>query len=561
MSRHGINDLANGIITQLSALLGVPEEGIICCRSKITEQDEHQFIIVAASGKQAIKAQNARPLEDPDIKQMLQRAISEQRSIDDEHACVLYFPSEMRDDILLYLDIQRPLEETEHQILEVFCSNISVCLDNATILDRLHNHAYFDSLLDIPNRISFANHIDKMLLGQSHNLMLSLIDIDHFSGINDTLGAQSGDELLRLVAQRLTEMLPAEVFVSRVSGDTFGLLGPRSLLEPARIKAGFFDPFSLFGDELVISVTQGYYQLNDSNLRGNDAIKRANIALKRAKTIVRGEAIEYTQEIERETHQRMLLLQGLRRAYNDNELFLAYQPQIDLRTGQVTGFEALMRWRTKNGTMIGPQEFIPVAESSGMIIPLGKWVMDTAMADLVRLEQQFGLKLQMGINISSLQFRHPNFLHTIRSRLDRLEVSASQIEFEVTESVAMMDTENVREILATIHEYGAQVAIDDFGTGFSCLSYLETLNFDRLKIDKSFVDKMLDEHTSTHIPEMIISLGKDLNMQVIAEGVETLEQMEHLRQLDCDQAQGFYFARPMEFSQLQKWLQLHLAGD
>lgn len=561
MSLHGIRELANGIITQLAALLGIPAEGMICFKTNPDPQmNADDFTVVAASGELAAGiSSHSFTVEDANIRAMLSDSASKRRSVENEYACVLFFPSECRNDMLLYLDIQRPLEDTEQQLLEVFCSNISVCLDNATILDRLHNYAYFDSLLDIPNRVSFANHIDKMMQRQVENQVIILIDIDHFSGINDTLGTESGDELLRLIANRFSSFLPEDIFICRVSGDTFGLMGPLECLIPKKISDNLSKPFQLFGDDLSISITQGFYVLKDANISGTNAIKRANIALKRAKAIVRGDAVEYTHEIERETHQRMLLLQGLRKAHAENELYLAYQPQIDLHTGRINGLEALMRWKTKSGTMITPDQFIPVAESSGMIVPLGEWVMETALKDLEYLEKQYNLNLQMGINISPAQFRHPNFLEMVSHKLQNLTLAAEQIEFEVTESVAMMDTEKVREILQVIHDSGARVAIDDFGTGFSCLSYLETLNFDRLKIDKSFIDKMMSKTTSTHIPEMIISLGKDLNMAVIAEGVETEEQVERLKELSCFEAQGYFFGRPMELSQLEKWIENHIA--
>ncbi|WP_415899657.1 EAL domain-containing protein [Neptuniibacter sp. QD48_11] len=562
MSLHGIRELANGIICQLAALLGISEEGMICFKKNSDDEvnaNGSEFTIVAASAQPSNQKEFPEVIEDANINAMLLEASSKRRSIENDYACVLYFPSEFRNDMLLYLDIQRPLEGTEHQLLEVFCSNISVCLDNATILDRLHNYAYFDSLLNIPNRVSFANQIDKIMLRQLHPQLITLIDIDHFSGMNDTLGSESGDELLKLVANRLAANLPKDSFICRISGDTFGVMGPEDSFTVEQINAMLTKPFELFGDDLTISITQGCYILKDANISGNNAIKRANIALKRAKDIARGEHVEYTHEIERETQQRMLLLQGLRKAYSEGELFLAYQPQIDLRTGRITGFEALIRWRTKSGALISPVEFIPVAESSGLIVPIGEWVMDTAMRDLETVEQKYGLGLQVGINISPAQFRHPDFLKLIQNKLDNFSLKPQQVEFEVTESVAMIDTDSVRDILQVIHDLGAKVAIDDFGTGFSCLSYLETLNFDRLKIDKSFIDKMLDKQKGTHIPEMIINLGSDLDMAVIAEGVETVEQVERLKELKCFEVQGYHYAKPMELEQLYVWLDEHLS--
>ncbi len=560
ITTQGIDLLARSIVSQVAKLLNLEQEHILCLKA-LEElplgQDSQRFKPIYTSQAERFLRPSRIDSNDSQVKQLLQEALQQRHNLYADQATVLFFPGQNRDDILLYLQIPK-LSDTKRQLLEVFSSHLSLCLDNASNLERLHNHAYNDTLLEIPNRISLANHIDETLLLNLDEQILVLIDIDHFSGINDTLGIEAGDELLRQMTRRFQQSFGDQVFISRTSGDTFGLVGTLERLSVDTLKQLLAEPFELFGDPLLVSTTQGYYLLKDANISGNNAIKRANIALKKAKGLMRGEAVEYTHEMERETHQRMLMLQGLRNAHNQHDLFLAYQPQIDLNTNKVIGLEALIRWRTRNGTMVSPGDFIPLAENSGLIAPIGEWVINQALSDLTRLERRYGLGIQMGINISLVQFRHPNFIEALKRQLDNLQVPASQVEFEITESVAMLDSDHVRDVLNMIHEYGASVAIDDFGTGFSCLSYLEQLQFDRLKIDKSFVDKILAGDEKTHIPEMIINLGRDLHIPVIAEGVEHQEQVERLKQLNCFQVQGYFFGRPMEWNKLLQWLEQHL---
>jgi diguanylate cyclase (GGDEF)-like protein len=490
------------------------------------------------------------------IRHRIQLAKAGQRSVLDQHAITLFSKSQSGNVLVAYLEGATRLK-ADHALglLDVYASTVALSLENVALMAKLKHFAYFDPMLDIPNRLYFAQQIDaQMALGGRH-ITVSLCDIDQFSAINDTIGSQKGDELLRRVRDRLTKDLPAAVVLSRISGDTFGLMGRQDEVSPERIRQLFAAPFVIEGNnQLLLSVTQGYVSLEDQVLSGHDAIKRANIALKRAKSLFRGEDCRFTLDMARETEERVKLLHNLRQAFESQNLYLVYQPQVELVTGAVVGFEALMRWRSREGLIISPLQFISVAENSGLIVPLGEWAMRAALAELVSLQHKFGRDFRMGLNVSMVQFRHSSFLPALDLAIAEMGVNPANIELEITESVAMLDMSKVRKTLVELRQRGCSIAIDDFGTGFSSLSYLEHLPIQRLKIDKSFVDKLGSGLSESNLPEMIIQLGKKLNLEVIAEGVETKDQADRLVEIGCPEAQGYLFAKPMGPEELYRWL-------
>ncbi|OZG75220.1 hypothetical protein BTA51_02210 [Hahella sp. CCB-MM4] len=567
MSLRGFHEFASGIITQITALLGIVGDSLVCLRSFPNHHGERQeddpserhFTVIAASGRfDHSLNRHLQDISDENMRRLLTDAIQQQAHVVAEHATALFFANASGDDMLVYVEIHRPLEETEKQLLEVFSANISICLDNVVMVERLHRYAYYDSLLGLPNRLYFASQIDEAIGKGRKSLRIVLLDIDGFSEINDTIGSKLGDSLLKMVGDRLCFAFGPEVLVTRMAGDQFGLIGEEADLSPDQVKGIFIEPFNVEGNEQLISVTQGCLSLSESGDSANEAIKRASIALKRAKETVRGDSVEFTREMEIATQRRVKLLQSLRKAFDYRNLFLAYQPQVSLQDGQLVGLEALMRWRTDSGDMVPPDDFIPTAETSGLIVPLGEWAFAQALDELGHLSKKFGVRVRMGINVSQVQFRHPGFIASFASVLEKAQVDPGLIELEITESVTMLDQDKVKKILNQLKTLGLTIAIDDFGTGFSSLSYLQELNVDRLKIDKSFVSKLSQEKQSKSIPEMIIRLGQQFGLDVIAEGVETRDQADLLVQMGCPEAQGFLYARPMDPGGTERWIEKHL---
>ncbi len=425
---------------------------------------------------------------------------------------------------------------------------------------KLDELAFYDRLSRLPNRNKFIDLSDERLAsGRYSDDVIAILDIDDFSEINDALGHQQGDRLLQSVADRLKMELGANVILARIGGDTFGLMGSAADMDPKRVLSLFRQPFQVQDDTMVVTATMGLTQSLGNGVTGRDALKDANIALKRAKKSRRGSFVMYSTVMGSDIRERVRLLQSLRSAVESERLFVVYQPQVNLITGAVVGVEALIRWRNEDGSFVPPDRFIPLAEASGMIVAIGDWVLRTSCHELVRF-QALGLPdLRMSVNVSQIQFRHPEFLEKLNAALIDTGINPKCLELEITESVAMEDPDFMLETLHMVRELGISIAIDDFGTGYSSLSHLRQLPIDRLKIDRAFVNELNQDVSGGHIASMVIELGRNLNLTVIAEGIEDEKQAQKLLALGCHEGQGYLYAKGMVPQQFNEWLRDRLA--
>ena len=556
MARQGVSEFAAGIITQICGLFGLPPEGVVCAYDEAYSPDQALIIAAAGSLTNCINKQ-LDALPNHAIATALSRCLRERINNYGSHSTTLFFPGQAHNDMAAYLQTEKPLNELDRQLLEVFCSNITITLDNVQLLTQLKDHAYNDQLLHIPNRLAFVHALDRALSeGNLSATTLALIDIDGFSELNDALGHQHGDALLRAVAERLQHRLPTDTLLARVAGDVFGILAATSVVTPANLCELFRQPLQLEQLSQNLTATIGLTCLDQIDGNGADALKAANIALKHGKQHQRGKICHFTRDMEFETRARVRLLQELRSAFDRERLFVVYQPQIALANRQLIGVEALLRWRNDDGSFVSPSEFIPLAESSGLIISLGEWVLRNACHDLRKLIESSGQTLRMAVNVSVTQFRQPNFIEVLDRALAESGIDPQLLELEITESVAVLEPSFMIELLNQIKTRGVCIAIDDFGTGFSSLSYLEQLNIDRLKIDISFVRQMEHSDGSRRIVETIIQLGKSLQLELIAEGIEQESQAQLLTELGCHEGQGYLFSRPLELQALQAFMQV-----
>ncbi|MDX1451224.1 MAG: EAL domain-containing protein [Oleiphilaceae bacterium] len=557
---RGYGEFASGVITQLAGLLHLPEEGLVCVKQgdqDLTDRGELKVIAAAGSYSQfVLKPLNT--IHANEVVELVFEAARTRQNLFLEDATCLYFGTQDGSEMLVYLASGTYTREEDRQLLELFSTNISACIDNVRLLEQRHEYAYQDQLLGIPNRLSFLQAIDTRLLQQTPDQMIVLIDIDQFGALNDTIGSQNGDRLLKQIAVRLQQHFRQQL-VARISGDTFAILGESYLLKPEAISAVFEQAFSIANNLHMLSATQGRVMLEQQE-KATDVIAQANVALKRAKQTLRGGYQDYHQSMFKETESRVQLLQGLRQAFDHKRLFMVYQPKIDLSTSQITGLESLMRWRSDEGIFVAPMDFIPVAETSGLIVPLGEWALRVSLVRIGQLRRDSGLDLNVSVNVSMVQFAHPSFLDMLDDALAFAEAEPDWLELEITESFAMHDQATVQQLIENIHQRGIRISIDDFGTGFSSLSYLENLKVHSLKIDKSFVDRIGTPDADTRIPETVLSLGKALDLTVVAEGIETAEQYEWLKQHGCHLGQGYYFAKPLTDKDVKHWLQEYAAN-
>lgn len=548
---RGLQIFCEGVVTQLSALLNVETEGLVCAQRGATADDGFQ--VIAAAGRYAgMMNKVLADLPDPQARYSLQRCLVEKTSQLDEQCC-LYFGGGGPRAMAAYIATSRALTSMETRLVEVFCTSISVGMENVLLYGQLLDHAYVDQLLRIPNRLRFTELVTQKLQA-SPNSTLALLDIDDFAGINSTMGNPVGDALLQVVAQRLTAQFGVSCAVARVAGDTFGILGPEGEVNPENLLSAFQTPFHLNGHALSISASLGLMRLGPDATNAEDALKNCHLALKLSKSKKRGGATYYSAEIGTLAKERVRLLYALKDAFAEQRIFVVYQPQVRMADRRPLGAEALIRWRLDDGTFVPPNQFIPLAEHSGLIVPLGKFVLRTALHQLKRLHDMGHTLFRMSVNVARQQLIEPNFLPVLQAAIGDANVNPAQVEIEITESSAMDDVAHMTAVLAAVRATGVPVAIDDFGTGYSSLAALHQLGVQKLKVDKAFVDHLGEGDDDEVIAQTVIDLAKNLHMDVIAEGVETAQQQERLLAMGCPQGQGYLYGRPMVASQLEVWL-------
>jgi diguanylate cyclase (GGDEF)-like protein len=419
---------------------------------------------------------------------------------------------------------------------------------------EIHELAYFDPLTGLPNRTLFRDRLDYALAQAwrtKNQLAVLILDLDRFKHVIESLGHEGGDHVLKVVAARLQENIRQSDTLAHLGGDEFALLIPVSKdeQEPARVAekilALLSHPLKVEGKEFVISASIGI-ALHPAD--GNDRetlLKHADMALFGAKDKGRNGYLFFSEKLNRKNRDRRFLCSSLARALQQNELFLAFQPQIDLRNGQITACEALLRWRHPNGQLIEPSQFIPIAEETGLIRPIGEWVLRNACTLNRAWQLQGHTPYRIAVNISAHQYNQDDFLDYIDRILDETAMDPHFLELELTEGLLMENVERTINTLTHLKDRGIHLAIDDFGTGYSSLNYLRHFPVDLIKIDRSFVQDLGTGRGNSPIIDAIIAMAHGLGLRVLAEGVETPAQLSYLQERHCHEMQGYYFGRPM----------------
>ncbi|OGB35038.1 MAG: diguanylate cyclase [Burkholderiales bacterium RIFCSPLOWO2_12_FULL_61_40] len=422
--------------------------------------------------------------------------------------------------------------------------------------------AHFDALTGLPNRVLLQDrcqHALSMARRQQQSVALMFLDLDHFKNINDSLGHRVGDQVLVELAGRLTSAVRDQDTVSRLGGDEFILLLPDTDAYGAsqvadKILQAALLPFQLEQHELTVTPSIGIalYPRDGADL--DTLSKCADAAMYRAKEDGRNSYRFFTHDIQALTDRTLLLGNALRRALERTQLSLHYQPQIALASGRTVGAEALLRWQHPELGAISPAEFIPIAESSGLILPIGEWVMRTACTQLAQWIRQGMAPITLSVNLSSVQFRHANLPQLVSDILEETGVPPALLELELTEGVAMTDPHKAIAVMDDLHRRGVKLSIDDFGTGYSSLSYLKRFPVYKLKIDQSFVRDIEQDPDDRAIVGAIIGMADSLGLKTIAEGVETEGQLAFLRARGCTETQGYYFSKPLTTQAFEDYL-------
>jgi diguanylate cyclase (GGDEF)-like protein/PAS domain S-box-containing protein len=436
--------------------------------------------------------------------------------------------------------------------------------------ESLSQQAITDHLTELANRNGFKASLKTSLERAKRSgkgVAVMFIDLDHFKRINDTLGHDVGDHLLQSAALRLKESVRAYDAISRIGGDEFTVVlgelddAADAAVIARKILAELRKPFTLKGGtEITIGASIGISTYPECGHDVDVLMQAADVAMYQAKIDGRNLYHFYLPEMNAKAKQRLMLEQALRIAVEDDEFNLFYQPQVHLASGKIVGFEALLRWQHEDIGAVSPSTFVPVLEETGLIVPIGQWVFSTGCRHRQQWSELLSEECSLSVNLSARQFSDRNLVHQIRRILEQNKLPPHQLEIELTESMLMQDTEYTQSVLRSLKELGLKLAIDDFGTGYSSLAYLKQFSLDTLKIDKQFIDHLTTSSKDAAITTSIIQLAHNLGLQVIAEGVETAEQVRVLRDLGCDMVQGYFFGRPIsawDVAKLPKAMLLH----
>ncbi|NEU30518.1 EAL domain-containing protein [bacterium LRH843] len=494
-----------------------------------------------------------------------------QKNADGEKIYKVFLP--LDEDLIVYMSFdykkmtQSIFNNSTLQLLSVLVSLIALFFLTVRFFKRIKQAeekinfmAYHDELTGLPNRRKLKKKLASFTK-QEQSFSLLFLDIDNFKFINDTFGHQCGDDLIKESSLRIKAVLKKGEFVSRVGGDEFIVVLPgyskQDQIEQAadEILRAFVPSFHACGQEIFVKMSIGISLYPNEGGTIDELIQRADTAMYYAKKKGKNNFQLYSSHMKDSFTQKVLLESEIRRALSNGEFLLYYQPTINVETESIVGVEALIRWKHPDKGMISPLEFIPYAEESNLIIPIGEWVLQEAINQIEKWKALGIPPLQVGVNLSARQFFNENMLQDIQETLRRSNLSPGDLTLEITESTMMDNPETTIKTIKELKKSGIRIAMDDFGTGYSSLSYLMKIPIDILKIDRSFVKELSEEKGDHEILSTIVSLGKRLNLEVIAEGIETNEQLEAIRKYGCDLAQGYLFGKPLPPEEFEKLFQ------
>lgn len=499
--------------------------------------------------------------------------------------CYLAAPMLINDKVLGVLAVQdyerAHVYDTSHvELLSTVASQAAIALENARLYatvqqelnerkraeEQLTHNAFHDALTGLPNRALFMDRLGHALERAKRHpesfFAVLFLDLDRFKVVNDSLGHAIGDQLLIESARRLTQCVRIEDTVARLGGDEFVILldgihdNVDAMLIADRIQQALASSFEFDPHHIFISVSIGIVQSATGYECAEDVLRDADVAMYRAKTLGRGRYEVFDTEMHDRAMTRLELESDLRRAVEQSEFTIYYQPIISFATNRIAGFEALVRWRHPIRGLVAPAEFIPMAEETGLIIPIGQWVLQEACRQMREWQTQFAQEspLTISVNFSTKQFTQTNLVEKIATTLHETGLSAQSLKLELTESLIVEDMQAVAIMLDQLRALGVQVQIDDFGTGYSSLGYLHRLPIDTLKIDRTFINRMGVNGNGPEIVRTILALAHDMGMKVIAEGVETMEQVSKLKNMECEYGQGYYFTQPLDSLTASEWI-------
>jgi diguanylate cyclase (GGDEF)-like protein len=466
----------------------------------------------------------------------------------------------------LSLNVKTSKDKLNHEygnLFEIVENILADAMMKVETEKKINHQAYYDQLTDIPNRLLFSERLTQEInrAGETGKMIgIIFLDIDNFKNVNDTMGHEGGDQLLKLVSQKLVKSIKKTDTVSRFAGDEFMIMLTDIYREKEvvnvvnRIRGHFKNEFKVNEQNFYLSASLGVAIYPTDGETAEELIKSADIAMYKAKERGKNRYVLCSPDLKEEIRHKNELLGSIHGVLDRKELLIHYQPQVCLATGRIIAVEALLRWQHPIYNMVSPKTIIPLAEQTGMINPIGEWVLRTACRQN-RQWQEMGLpQIRMAVNMSATQFRNPKLNSLIMRILKETDLKPKYLELELTENIAINRSDFIVGVLERLKKLGVFISIDDFGTEYSSLSRLKMLPIDQLKMDKQFVDGLAENEKDQAIANTIILLAKNLGLHVIAEGVETREQINFLQEHQCDSVQGFYYYQPMSAAEIENLL-------
>lgn len=556
-------DFSRVLLQRLGELLDCPSEGVVCLeeRADVAQRDHGLYIECGTGRYAAMQGCLADKALDIELLRSIRRCMAARSCVFEPGRLTIWLGNAARDAVVV-LDVEEPPRDIERRLVTMLGSSLVVGFENVGLIERLDFFAFFDPLTRLPNRTRFLTMVDQDLLASAAvPRCLAIVDVVRFSEINDALGHRCGDSLLAEVAHRLHGALGAEVTISRLSGDCFGLFGPESAIDAATVRRAFERPFIVHGHALAVQVRMGRVRVSQSRGNAVELLRNASLALNQARKAGGSAACEFSPGMSEDVQSRVTMLHNLRAAIDFKRgLAVHYQPLVNGATGEVLGAEALLRWRNDFGEAVPPERFIPLAEQTGMINELGAWVLEQALDQLAAWHRLGYAQFGVSVNLSPVQLRAEDFVARVADAIEFCDVSPAKICFDITEAVGFEDPQMLAQRLAALRGLGVRFALDDFGAGQASLRQLVALSADVLKIDRCYVERVVQSSEDCALAATVVALAKHRNMDVIAEGVETAEQAEVLLAMGCETMQGFHFGRPMAPEQFDQWLRERKAG-
>jgi len=551
MKERSIHEFASGVLQQINALFHLSSQGIFCVSQKplqgpneFADDKSNSFLVVATTTKyDDLYGKDIYEPHESFAQKIAQKALSKRSHVLEDNITAFYLSTPSQWQGVVVVEGGLSLSDVDEELLKVFCINIALGLENAKFFSHLNRSAYYDNLTDFYNREGLMHFAQDIYVQAKESVSLYIIDIDYFHDIIDGLGFDFGDQVLKAIASTLKKIFFEKANISRLHSDVFAIIIADSPWSLKSLISECSRPFMLSGNSmrLGISLGEAHCATSERNFDIAQLIRHAKIALKVAKENKRGMAQAFESKFESETKVRLNTLSEVRGALANNQLFLMLQPKASMRTGDVVGYEALVRWQHPEKGLIPPNAFIPIVEQSGLYFELDMYVFRSAL-NIVKEYPQ--ISKPISVNVSANSLHHHDFIDELKEIIKEENVDLSSIELEITEN-SLVRSDMAIQHLVELKKLGFILCLDDFGAGYSSLGYLLKLPLDVIKIDRTFISYITEDESALTLLKGMLQICRGLNKKVVVEGVETQEQVDLLVKNNVDVAQGFFYFKPM----------------